>query len=134
MKNYIQKIEAQMPALKSHEECVLSALANKRERMSPNLWKTVNAQQESVYKNIELLQQNFSYLQKELSSKNETIKSLLGVQSALIETINKPIQNEFIIPRPTMEPQQKQPMPTFNLQNQPKLRNTHQSFRFRKHL
>ena len=134
MKNYIQKIEAQMPALKSHEECVLSALANKRERMSPNLWKTVNAQQESVHKNIELLQQNFSYLQKELSSKNETIKSLLGVQSALIETINKPIQNEFIIPRPTMEPQQKQPMPTFNLQNQPKLRNSHQSFRFRKHL
>lgn len=123
-----------MPALKSHEECVLSALANKRERMSPNLWKTVNAQQESVYKNIELLQQNFSYLQKELSSKNETIKSLLGVQSALIETINKPIQNEFIIPRPTMEPQQKQPISTFNLQNQPKLRNTHQSFGFRKHL
>ena len=123
-----------MSALKSHEECVLSALANKRDRMSPNLWKTVNAQQESVYKNIELLQQNFSYLQKELSSKNETIKSLLGVQSALIETINKPIQNEFIIPRPTMEPQQKQPMPTFNLQNQPKLQNTHQSFRFRKHL
>ena len=134
MKNYIQKIEAQMSALKSHEECELSALANKRETMSPNLWKTVNAQQDSVYKNIELLQQNFSYLQKELSSKNEMIKSLLGVQSALIETINKPIQNEFIIPRPTMEPQQKQPMSTFNLQNQPKLRNTHQSFGFRKHL
>ena len=123
-----------MSALKSHEECELSALANKRETMSPNLWKTVNAQQDSVYKNIELLQQNFSYLQKELSSKNETIKSLLGVQSALIETINKPIQNEFIIPRPTMEPQQKQPMSTFNLQNQSKLRNTHQSFGFRKHL
>ena len=123
-----------MSALKSHEECELSALANKRDTMSPNLWKTVNAQQESVYKNIELLQQNFSYLQKELSSRNETIKSLLGVQSALIETINKPIQNDFIIPRPIMEPQQKQPMPTFNLQNQPKLRNTHQSFRFRKHL
>ena len=123
-----------MSALKSHEECELSALANKRETMSPNLWKTVNAQQDSVYKNIELLQQNFSYLQKELSSKNEMIKSLLGVQSALIETINKPIQNEFIIPRPTMEPQQKQPMSTFNLQNQPKLRNTHQSFGFRKHL
>ena len=134
MKNYIQKIEAQMSVLKSHEECELSALANKRETMSPNLWKTVNAQQDSVYKNIELLQQNFSYLQKELSSKNEMIKSLLGVQSALIETINKPIQNEFIIPRPTMEPQQKQPMSTFNLQNQPKLRNTHQSFGFRKHL
>lgn len=123
-----------MSVLKSHEECELSALANKRETMSPNLWKTVNAQQDSVYKNIELLQQNFSYLQKELSSKNEMIKSLLGVQSALIETINKPIQNEFIIPRPTMEPQQKQPMSTFNLQNQPKLRNTHQSFGFRKHL
>ena len=123
-----------MSVLKSHEECELSALANKRETMSPNLWKTVNAQQDSVYKNIELLQQNFSYLQKELSSKNEMIKSLLGVQSALIETINKPIQNEFIIPRPTMEPQQKQPISTFNLQNQPKLRNTHQSFGFRKHL
>ena len=36
--------------------------------MSLNLWKTVNVQLEIVNKNVELLQQNSSYLQKELTS------------------------------------------------------------------
>ena len=36
--------------------------------MSLNLWKTVNVQLESVSKNVELLQQNSSYLQEELTS------------------------------------------------------------------
>ena len=70
--------------------------------MSLNILKTVNAQQESVNKNVELLQQNTSYFKKELTSKNETINSLLEVQSALIESINKSTVNEFRMPRPTM--------------------------------
>ena len=52
---------------------------------------------------------------KKITSKNKTIKSLLEVRSALIESLNKPPVNEFRIPRSTMEPQQNQPMPTFNL-------------------
>ena len=76
LKNYILKIEAQMYALKSHVKCELSTLANKTETMSLNLWKTVNAQQENINKIVELL---ISYLQKELNSKNETIRSLLKV-------------------------------------------------------
>ena len=68
LKNCILKIEAQMSTLKSHVQCELSTLANKTETMLLNLWKTVNAQQESVNKNVELLQQNISYLQKELNS------------------------------------------------------------------
>ena len=123
-----------MSALKSHVKCEFSTLANKTETMSLNLWKTVNAQQESVNKNVELLQQNISYLQKELNSKNETIKSLLESQSALIESLNKPTVNEFRIPRSTMEPQQHQPMPTFSLQDQPERQNARQSFRFRENL
>ena len=70
--------------------------------MSLNILKTVNVQQESVNKNVELLQQNTSYFKKELTSKNETINSLLEVQSALIESVNKSTVNEFRMPRPTM--------------------------------
>ena len=44
-----------MFALKSHVKCELSTLVNKTETRSLNPWKTVNAQQESVYKNVELL-------------------------------------------------------------------------------
>ena len=33
-----------------------------------------------------------------------------------------------------MEPQQNQPIPTFNLENQPERQSTHQSFIFRQHL
>ena len=57
-----------------------------------------------------------------------------GVQSALIESINKSTVSEFRMPRPTMEPQQNQPMPTFNLQNQHERQNSHQCYRFRQHL
>lgn len=47
-----------MSALKSNAKCKLSTLANKTETMPLDLWKTVNAQQEIVNKNVELLQQN----------------------------------------------------------------------------
>ena len=77
LKNYILKIEAQISALKYHVKCELSTLTNKTETMLLNLLKMAIAQQESVNKNVELLQQNISFLQKELTSKNETIKSLL---------------------------------------------------------
>ena len=63
--------------------------------MSLNLWSIVNAQQESVNKNFELQQQNISYLQKELTSKSETIKSLLEVQSVLIESLIKTAVNDY---------------------------------------
>ena len=65
-----------------------------------------HSQQSSINKSIELIQQNISYLQKELTSKNEIIKSLLEAQSALIESINKSTANHFRMPVPTMEPQQ----------------------------
>ena len=68
-----------MSALKSHVKWELSTLANKTETMSLNFWKKADAQQESVNKNVELLQDNISYLLKERTSKNETIKSLLEV-------------------------------------------------------
>ena len=96
MKNYILKIEAQIFAVKIHVKCELSTLANKTETISLNLSRMVNAQQESVNKIVGLLQQSISYVQKELVSKNETKKIFLEVQS-------------------TMEHQQNQPMPIFNL-------------------
>ena len=83
-----------MSALQSHLKFELSTLANKTETVSLNLWNMVNAQQESINKNFELLQQNISYLQKELPSKSETIKSLLEVQTVLIELLNKTAVND----------------------------------------
>ena len=82
--------------------------------MSLNLWKKVNAQQESVIKNVEFLQQNISYLQKELTSKNKSIVALLEAQSALIESINKSTVNEFRMSRPAMEPQRNHSILAFN--------------------
>ena len=38
------------------------------------------------------------------------------------------------MPRPTIEPQQNQPMLTFNIQNQHERQNNYQSFRFRQHV
>ena len=52
LKNFILKIENQMSALRSHEKCELSTLANKTKTMSLNLCKTLNSLQESVNKNV----------------------------------------------------------------------------------
>ena len=55
------KINTPISPLKIHVKCELSTSANKTKTMSLNLWKTVYAQQVSVYKNVEVLLQNISY-------------------------------------------------------------------------
>ena len=88
-----------MSALKSHVKYELSTLTNKTEMMLLNLLKTANAQQENVNKNVELLQQNIHYLDYLwIFSENKTIKTLLEVQSVLIETINKSTLNSSECP------------------------------------
>ena len=54
-----------MSALTSHVRFELYTFAKKTETMPLSLWKTVNEKQESVNKNVELQQQNISYLHKE---------------------------------------------------------------------
>ena len=81
--------------LKVMVKCELSTLANKSETMPPNLWKTVNAQREHVNENVEYYNRISVIYKKNLNSKNETIKSLLGIQSTLIESINKSTVNEL---------------------------------------
>ena len=58
------------------------------------------------------------FLQKEFTSKNEMISSLLEVQPTLIESINKSALNKSSIPKPTTVPEQIHPAPTLNLQTQ----------------
>ena len=74
--------------LKVTVKCELSTLANKTETMPPNLWKTVNAQREHVNENVELLQQNISYLQKELKLKKWNDKIIAG-NPVCFDRINK---------------------------------------------
>ena len=92
MKNYTLKIEAS--ALKIHVKCELSTIANKTETMSLNLWKTVNTQQKNVNKTLKYYNR-IKLFTKKITSKYETIKSLLEVRSALIVPLNKPTVNEF---------------------------------------
>ena len=44
--------------------------------------------------NTDLLKENVEYLKKELNSKDELIKSLVGTQTAILETIGKSKRNE----------------------------------------
>ena len=82
-------------------------MANKTEAMSLNLSQNID---------LEILQHNINFLQKEFTSKNKMVRSLLEVQSALIESIIKSALNKSSIPKPTTEPVRIQPMPTLNLQ------------------
>ena len=71
--------------------------------MPQYLWKTVNAQQESVYDKLNYYSRISAIYKKKLTSTNETIKSLLDVQYALIQSINKSTVNGFGRPKLKMD-------------------------------
>ena len=83
------KLEAQFPALKSYVICEISTLVNKIEQISESL----NNLKKNDNRNTDMLEYNISFLQQELRSKDELIKSIMDTQTMVLETISK--QNQI---------------------------------------
>ena len=85
------KVEAQVTTLKSYVKCGISSINNKIE----SLFECLNKISSNEKKTLEILQENISFLQKELTSKDEIIKALIEKQTSILESVsNQKLKNE----------------------------------------
>ena len=82
------QIEAQLSALKSYVNCEISSLHFKIESISQSLQVTLKVFQERENKTNEIFHQNMTFLQNELLTKNEVIKSLTETQTTILEALS----------------------------------------------
>ena len=80
-RNNAWKYEAKISALKSYVQCELSTLHNKIDRFMEAFNKTISKFETKPYK---ILQDNIEFLQKEINSKDEIIKTLMETQTAVL--------------------------------------------------
>ena len=90
-RNNAWKCEAKTSALKSYIPCKLSTLHSKIDRFMETFDKTISIFETKPY---EILQDNIEFLQNELRSKDEIIKTLMETQTAVLENppLSKPPQ------------------------------------------
>ena len=72
--------------------CKISALVQKMEQILESVNTMLNNLKQNN-RNTDMLENNFSFLQQELRSKDALIKSLMDTQTIVLETISK--QNQF---------------------------------------
>ena len=80
----INRLEAQISALKSHLKCEVSPMYSRIDLLSDVIENKVNVLSDPC-KNFEVLHDNIKFLQMELKTKNEIITNLLDTQSAIVE-------------------------------------------------
>ena len=69
LRKHICKLKAKLYTIKSYVNCEVSILTSKNESISNDFEKTINTLQGKEKSNIEILQQNMTFLQNELLSK-----------------------------------------------------------------
>ena len=84
----IFKAEAQISALRSYVKCEISGLNNKMDSLNERL-NYLMYNETSHNKTFELIQESVTFLQSELRSKNQIIKTLLETQTAVLDTVSK---------------------------------------------
>ena len=82
-----QQIIPQISALKSHLKCEVSTMNSRIDLLSEVIENKINVLSDQC-KNIEVLWHNIKFLQMELKTKNEIIKNLLDMQSAIVESLS----------------------------------------------
>ena len=82
------KIEALITALKSYVSCEISMIHDKLTSFCEHINKKLSNLNYRGDKHLESLQDNISFLQKELLTKNEIIKSLTETQTVVLDTIS----------------------------------------------
>ena len=87
------KLEVQLSALKSYMNCELSTMNNKLDSLSQCVIKNAICQSNNENKNFETVQDNVKFLQKELTAKNDLIKSLMETQTAILEFVSSVWKN-----------------------------------------
>ena len=83
----ILKLEAKMSAIKSYLDCEISELDDKTDTLSARINLALKAIEEKQEKTIHNFEQNIDFLQKELTTKNEFVKTMIDTQKDLVNTL-----------------------------------------------
>ena len=78
------KVESQVTALKNYVKCEISCTNNKIE----SLFECLNKMSSTEEKALEILQETITFLQKELTCKNEIIKKLFERQASILRSVS----------------------------------------------
>ena len=89
----VSKPQAQISALKNCVICEISILVQSVEQILESVNTAFSNLKQDDDKNTVMLEKSISFLQQELRSKDEIIKSLMDTQTMVLETISK--QNQF---------------------------------------
>ena len=81
------KLEAKISAIKCYLDCKILALNNRTNTLSASIGLALKAIEEKQEKTIHNLEQNFDFLQKELTRKNEFIKTIIDTQKDLVNAL-----------------------------------------------
>ena len=84
----VLRVEAELSAIKSHFRCELSTLNSKIESLTTSLNGALKKLENHPRKCCSIVQDNLLFLQKELLSKDEIIKSLLETQTPVFDSIS----------------------------------------------
>ena len=117
------QIEAQLSALRSYVNCEITSLHSKIESISQSLQITLKVFQERENKTNEIFHQNMTFLQNDLLTKNEIIKSLTETQTTILEALSSFKSNQQCQGNQTnllaCQKQHKSPPPTPSKQQKP---------------
>ena len=80
----IWKVEPQFTALKHYVKCEIPSINNKTESIIERHNKMYNTEKKA----LEILPENISFLQKELTSKDEIIRALIETQTSILESVS----------------------------------------------
>ena len=80
-------MEAIFSALKGYIDCEISILNSKDDQFIESLKETVTKREKRESSSTEILQKNIRFLQEELLTKNDLIKSLMETQAVAFEAI-----------------------------------------------
>ena len=82
-------MEAKFSALKGYINWEISILSSKVNLFIESLKEIITKIKKLESNNMEILQRNIRFLQKELLAKNDLIKSLIEIQTVALVAINK---------------------------------------------
>ena len=82
-------MEATFSALKGYTDCEISILNSKVDLFIEALKEALTKTEKGESNNIEILQENIRFLQKELLAKNDLIKPLMENQAVALEAMTK---------------------------------------------
>ena len=100
----VLRVEPELSAIKSHFKCELSTLNSKIESLTTSLNGALRKLENHPHKCCSIVEDNLLFLQKEVLSKDDIIKSLVETQTAILDSISNTASDKQTPATPSVSP------------------------------